>query len=553
MNHAKTSKILTVFVTVILCFGPVGLADPLSTAFTYQGRLIDSNQAANGQYDFKFKLFDANTAGNEVASDVNTPGTDVVDGYFTVMLDFGSVFDGNALWLEIGIRPSDQNDLCVYSVLSPRQKLTSAPYALYAASSPGGPGSSGVPVPLILSGSVASPAAVIDATNIGSGYGVMGKHNDTGNFGFLGSDSYGVFGSSSIDNGNGVGGSSSNSSGTGVYGYNSSSGYGVFGYSASGTAVYGSSNGNYGFLGSGSYGVYGNGNSGNIGVYGTSDGGIAVYGTSTNNSAVYGTSISSFGVYGRNDNSGNFGYLGSSGYGVYGNGNSDNIGVEGTSGNNVGVEGTSTYGYGVYGESTSGNGVYGHNVTNGNVGYLGTSGNGVYGYNTPSGNYGYLGSTSYGVYGQGHNSNTYGVYGKNDAVIGGTYGYLGGSFYGVYGYSGVIGFGYAGYFEGNVYVTGVMSAGTVIDRTPYPKDLATAYQAVMSMEKLPDGQYQENNKEKQLDHSKLSDFIRSKDGSRDLSATVSCQNEVIKDLIKQNKELKERLDVLEKSHSRKAN
>ena len=77
-----------------------------------------------------------------------------------------------------------------------------------------------------------------------------------------------------------------------------------------------------------------------------------------------------------------------------------------------------------------------------------------------------------------------------------------------------------------------VSALSFTDRTPYPEDLATAYQAVMSMERLGDGQYDENNKQVQLDHSKLSDFIKSKDGNRDLSATVSALNEVVKDLIR---------------------
>jgi hypothetical protein len=54
----------------------------------------------------------------------------------------------------------------------------------------------------------------------------------------------------------------------------------------------------------------------------------------------------------------------------------------------------------------------------------------------------------------------------------------------------------------------------------------------MSMERLPEGQYMENDKETQLDHSKLSNFISSKDGNRDLSATVSCLNEVVKDLVR---------------------
>jgi len=57
------------------------------------------------------------------------------------------------------------------------------------------------------------------------------------------------------------------------------------------------------------------------------------------------------------------------------------------------------------------------------------------------------------------------------------------------------------------------------------------------MERLPDGQYDENNKEAQLDHSTLSDFIRSEDGNRDLSATVSCHNEVLKDLVRKQQDL----------------
>lgn len=75
------------------------------------------------------------------------------------------------------------------------------------------------------------------------------------------------------------------------------------------------------------------------------------------------------------------------------------------------------------------------------------------------------------------------------------------------------------------------SAESFTDRTPYPPDMATAYQAVMSMERLPDGQYDKNNKQAQLDHSMLTDFVRSEDGKRDLSSTVSCHNEVLKDLI----------------------
>lgn len=81
------------------------------------------------------------------------------------------------------------------------------------------------------------------------------------------------------------------------------------------------------------------------------------------------------------------------------------------------------------------------------------------------------------------------------------------------------------------------------DRTPYPKDLETAYASVLSMERLPPEDYDENDKEKQLDHSKLHEFVGSQDGMhRDLSATVSAQNEVIKDLLKRIEELEAKVE-----------
>jgi hypothetical protein len=171
---------------------------------------------------------------------------------------------------------------------------------------------------------------------------------------------------------------------------------------------------------------------------------------------------------------------------------------------------------------------------------LGAGGYGVYGKNSISGNYGFLGSTGCGVFGSYHTRDNYGIVGGSGS---GVYGHSN-SYSGVYGVSingyGVRGEssqGYAGYFNGDVYVDKNCSALSFTDRTPYPKDLTTAYEAVMSMERLPDGQYDENNKEAQLDHSMLSDFIRSEDGNRDLSATVSCHNEVLKDLINKQQEL----------------
>jgi hypothetical protein len=145
MKHTKKFQILIILSAAIFCFGHICLAGPVGTAFTYQGRLIDANKAADGEYDFQFKLYDANSDGNKLGTDVNKPEVDVIDGYFTVELDFGTdpnLFNGNERWLDIGVRPGDLNDPNVYTTLSPRQEITPAPYALYTM---GGGGAGGSP------------------------------------------------------------------------------------------------------------------------------------------------------------------------------------------------------------------------------------------------------------------------------------------------------------------------------------------------------------------------------------------------------------------------
>ena len=109
--------------------------DPASTAFTYQGRLLDNNIAADNSYDLRFGLYgDPNSTvphGMVFRDDV-----EVTDGYFTVELDFNdaSVFNGNAMWLAIGVRPGELADPNTYTALSPRQPITAAPYASHALS-----------------------------------------------------------------------------------------------------------------------------------------------------------------------------------------------------------------------------------------------------------------------------------------------------------------------------------------------------------------------------------------------------------------------------------
>jgi hypothetical protein len=131
----KSTRILTILV-VVLCLilwqVEVSEAAPMGTAWTYQGRLIDANDAADGEYDFKFKLFNDPCTSAQQGSTIDINDLDVIDGYFTVELDFGSdVFDGDARWLEVGVRPGDSNDPNAFATLSPRQEITPVPYALH--------------------------------------------------------------------------------------------------------------------------------------------------------------------------------------------------------------------------------------------------------------------------------------------------------------------------------------------------------------------------------------------------------------------------------------
>ena len=134
MNIKKLFLMLLIMLFILpgaaVAEAPRGSA--LGTAFTYQGRLTDGGAPAEGTYDLRFILYDADTGGSQVSSTIMKEDVLVNEGLFTVQLDFGAVFDGSLRYLEISVRPSGSGD--VYAVLSPRQALTAAPNAIYASS-----------------------------------------------------------------------------------------------------------------------------------------------------------------------------------------------------------------------------------------------------------------------------------------------------------------------------------------------------------------------------------------------------------------------------------
>ena len=107
---------------------PIQTVIPDITEFTYQGRLLDTNLPANGTYDFQFRLTDGEAF---IGTPQLRPGVQVVNGIFTVRLDFGRSFPaGQARFLEIGIKPVG---IAAYTTLSPNQPVTATPYAVHSA------------------------------------------------------------------------------------------------------------------------------------------------------------------------------------------------------------------------------------------------------------------------------------------------------------------------------------------------------------------------------------------------------------------------------------
>src|SRR5438093_2889246 len=116
-----------------------------ASSFNYQGRLTDGGTAANGNYDLQFALFDSLSSGAQVGSTQTINTVAVSNGVFTVSLDFGAnSFPGASRFLEVSARPSGSGS---FTLLSPRQQITSTPYAVRSlnASSADSVPASGVP------------------------------------------------------------------------------------------------------------------------------------------------------------------------------------------------------------------------------------------------------------------------------------------------------------------------------------------------------------------------------------------------------------------------
>lgn len=290
------------------------LATPVAATIGYQGQLNDdSGNPLSGQYGMVFRIYDAEAGGSELWNSGAQTVT-VSQGLFNVELNVDpSILNGQALWLEMTVGGE---------VLSPRQALLAAPYALYSEDAQTAqtavtlnPGATIQGDPASANGEVLKVEMTGTWPNANSltGYapatGTAVRAEASGGVGLSASsqDNYGIQGSSV----NGWGGYITSQNGYGLRVDTSGTDHydhGIYVTSQKGYAIYAQSASNMGVRGEagditgipkplGPVGVVGLGQ--NRGMVGSSSSGTGVYASSTDNYGVWGQSTNYRGVTGR--------------------------------------------------------------------------------------------------------------------------------------------------------------------------------------------------------------------------------------------------------------
>src|SRR6478736_8832825 len=132
MSIARLSKsgLKIMFLFAFLAIS-LAVANGQTSQFSFQGTLNSGGSPANGNYDLEFRLYDSVAGGSQVGSTITRSAFPVVNGGFSVVLDFqAAAFPGSDRYLEISVRPAASGS---FTTLSPRSQMLSVPYSITAA------------------------------------------------------------------------------------------------------------------------------------------------------------------------------------------------------------------------------------------------------------------------------------------------------------------------------------------------------------------------------------------------------------------------------------
>ena len=132
MNSHLTSAALLLAGAAILSFTATSRSHAaVDPGFTYQGELRVSGVPIEGDHDFRFRLYEAETGGSAIGPTLTLDDVPVSEGVFSVFLDFGAApLASQPRFLEIDVRSSGSAS---YQTLAPRTRLSTTPYAWAAA------------------------------------------------------------------------------------------------------------------------------------------------------------------------------------------------------------------------------------------------------------------------------------------------------------------------------------------------------------------------------------------------------------------------------------
>lgn len=128
----KRTEFMTLIAILMVMISQItSLQAQTITTFSHQGFLRRNGEPANGTFDFRFRV--VRQDGTQVGNTLTRANVAVSKGMFYIELDFGNIFDGSILFLDVSVRPANQGN---YTPLSPRVPFLRVPYAIYANRTP---------------------------------------------------------------------------------------------------------------------------------------------------------------------------------------------------------------------------------------------------------------------------------------------------------------------------------------------------------------------------------------------------------------------------------